>query len=265
MKLKTQIFIFFTSVLAVTSTNAQTLFAGWDFSQFSGSGFNSTDGSTFTGEGNVQANYSDFLSPSPDVNASSFGSIYYNGSNGSFDGANGFSSVVSPFSGNLNSASNQTSDGNPFNDPGSYSFLSNSGQPFTNNLSLAIDGDFAIVVEANVFGQGTGANGWQLTFAALDTTDASSIDWEVSTDGVNYNELGITSNLTGTDSAFTVNAGNIYNGEDQLFFRGNFSNVDSRALIDNVGVSGSIVPEPSTYAVIFGLCALTFAIYRRKK
>jgi hypothetical protein len=265
MNLKIFFFLVVLGASSIATASAQSLFAGWDFSQFSGSGFNSTNGTDFTGEGNVQANYSDFLSPSPDIAASSFGSIYYNGTNGSSNAANGSFADISPFTGSLNSVSNQTSDGNPFNDSSSYAVLGDSGQTFTNDLLLAVDGNFAIVFEANVFGQGVGANTWQLNFAAQDTTNASTIGWGVSADGANYTSLGLTSSLTGADSGFSVIAGSAFDGEDQVFFRGTFAGVDTRALIDNVGIGGTIVPEPSTYAVIFGSLALTIAVYRRRR
>lgn len=249
---------------AVASANA-TLVAGWDFSQYVGSGFNSTNGADFVGEGNAQANYSDLLTPSPDIAAATYGSIYFDGSNGSFDGANGFASTISPFSGSLTSALVQTADLNPFD---SHAQLANSGQGATQFLSLATTVNEAIVFSADVSSLGQAGSGWQLNFAALDSTDTSSITWEVSTDGVNYNSLGVTSSLTTTDAAFQVNAGATYDNEDQIFFRGTFSGVDTQALIDNVGISAtgglSVVPEPSTYAAIFGAIALAFAVSRRR-
>jgi hypothetical protein len=264
MKNKTLLLVSAAALTALSSANAD-LVAGWDFSQFAGPGFNSTDGSTFAGEGNAQANYSDFNSPSPDIAAASFGSIYYDGSFGSTDAANGFSFQAVPVSGNLGSGSNQTADGNPFNDSSSYAFLTNSGQGFTNNLSLGIDGNISVVFEANVFGQAAGASDWTLNFAALDSLNTSSVSWEISTDGSSYTSLGLTSSLTTTDSAFSVTSA-LADGSDQVFFRGTFADIEvgtSRAIFDNVGISA--VPEPSTYAAIFGVFALGFAAYRRRR
>jgi hypothetical protein len=266
MKNKTLLLVSAAALTALSSANAD-LVAGWDFSQFAGPGFNSTDGSTFAGEGNAQANYSDFNSPSPDIAAASFGSIYYNGSFGSTDAVDGFTYQAVPVSGNLGSGSNQTADGNPFNDSSSYAFLTNSGQGFTNNLSLGIDGNISVVFEANVIGQAAGASDWTLNFAAKDSLNTSSVSWEISTDGSSYTSLGLTNNLTTTDSAFSVTSA-LADNSDQVFFRGTFADIevgDSRALFDNVGISGAVVPEPSTYAAIFGVFALGFAVYRRRR
>lgn len=255
------------AAFAATTTAHAGLFSGWDFSQYVGEGFNSTNGADFTGEGNVQANYSDFNSPSPDIAAGTFGSIYFNGSFGSTDAVNGFSFQAAPVSGNLTSNVIQTADLNPFNDLGSYAFLTASGQTSTNNLSLGIDDNISVVFEANIFGQGAGVDGWTLNFAAKDSLNTSSVSWEISTDGSSYTSLGLTSNLTTTDSGFSVTSA-LANGSDQVFFRGTFADIEvgtSRAIFDNVGISGTIVPESSTYAAIFGVVALGFAACRRRR
>jgi len=268
MKTKTTIVAGVAALAAVASANA-TLVAGWDFSQYFSSGFNSVTGGDFVGEGNAQANYSDLLSPSPSAAAGVYGSIYFDGTNGSFDGANGFTSTISPFSGNLASGSIQTADLNPFNDAGSYALLGASGQTYTNDLSLQTTVDGAIVFSADVSSLGQVGSGWQLNFAGLDAGGAS-ITWEVSTDGSSYTSLGAGADVTlsGVDTLYTVNAGAAYDNEDTVFFRGTFSGVTSQALIDNVGISAtggvSVVPEPSTYAAIFGAIALAFAAARRR-
>lgn len=264
MKTKTTLLAGVAALAAVASANA-TLVAGWDFSQYFASGFNSINGGDFAGEGNAQANYSDLLSPSPDAAAGVFGSIYFDGSNGSFDGANGFASTISPFTGNLASGSIQTADLNPFNNAGSYALLQASGQTFTNDLSLQTTVDGAIVFSADVSSLGQAGTVWQLNFAGLDA-GGSSVSWEVSTDGTNYISLGAGADITlsGVDTLYTVNAGAAYDNEDQIFFRGTFSGVTSQALIDNVGISATVVPEPSTYAAIFGAIALAFAAARRR-
>lgn len=266
MKNKTFLIISATALTALSSAHAD-LVAGWDFSQYVGPGFNSTNGADFTGEGNAQANYSDFNTPSPDVAAGAFGSIYFDGSFGSTDAVDGFSFQAAPVTGNLTSNNIQTSDLNPFNDLGSYALLTNSGQAFTNNLSLGIDDNISVVFEANIFGQGAAVNGWTLNFAAMDSLNTSTVSWEVSTDGSNYTSLGLVSSLTTTDSGFSVTSA-LADGSDQVFFRGTFADIEvgtSRAIFDNVGISGTVVPEPSMYAAISGLVALGFASYRRRR
>ena len=50
-----------------------------------------------------------------------------------------------------------------------------------------------------------------------------------------------------------------------ITFRVNFDDIDTGANFDNLQVSGTVVPEPSTYAAIFGVIALGFVAYRRRK
>ncbi|HAV14087.1 MAG TPA: hypothetical protein DCX06_11445 [Opitutae bacterium] len=266
MKTKTLIIASAAALTALSSANAG-LVAGWDFSQYVGPGFNSTNGADFTGEGNAQANYSDFSTPSPDIAAGSFGSIYFDGSFGSTDAVNGFTYQAAPVSGNLTSSNIQTADLNPFNDLGSYALLTNSGQSFTNDLSLGIDDNISVVFAANVTGQGAGADDWTLNFAAMDSLNTSTVSWEISTDGSNYTSLGLQSSLTTTDSGFSVTSA-LADGSDQVFFRGTFADIElgtSRAVFDNVGISGTVVPEPSMFAAIAGVVALGFASLRRRR
>jgi hypothetical protein len=267
--MKNKKLILFGLAAIATATAHADLVAGWDFSQYMGSGANSVDGSSFAGEGNAQANYSDFNSPSPDVASGAFGSIYFDGSFGSTDAVNGFTShEAGPVTGNLLSNNLQTADGNPFNGAGSYNTLTYSGQTFTNDLSLGIDDNISVVFSADVSGEWVAGSDWTLNFAAIDFLNTSSVSWEISTDGVNYSSLGLTSNFTTTDTGYSVTS-SLADGSDQVFFRGTFADIDtgtSRVLIDNVGIHASeAVPEPSTYAAIFGAIALAFTVSRRRR
>jgi hypothetical protein len=52
---------------------------------------------------------------------------------------------------------------------------------------------------------------------------------------------------------------------NDITFRVGFNNIDTGVNFDNLQVSGTVVPEPSTYAAIFGAIALGFVAYRRRK
>lgn len=243
----------------VATAQAQDLVAGWDFSQFFG-GANSVTGSDFVGAGNVEANYSDFFSPSPDIGAAALGSIYYEGSFGSTNTNPGnFGAPVQPATGNLTSVNLQTADGNPFNDQGSYNLLTASGQGFTNDLQLGVNGAFDIVFEADLTSLGLLGDDWTLTFAGLG--DGASASWSVSTDGSDYTSLNQTTSFTNLDSSYQVNVGALQS--DKIYLLGSFT---GNSLIDNVGISAltSPIPEPSTYAAIAGALALAFVAYRRR-
>lgn len=54
---------------------------------------------------------------------------------------------------------------------------------------------------------------------------------------------------------------------DNITFRVDFASIplNSGVVFDNIQVSGTVVPEPSTYAAIFGAITLGFVVYRRRK
>lgn len=52
---------------------------------------------------------------------------------------------------------------------------------------------------------------------------------------------------------------------NDITFRVGFDNIDTGVNFDNLQISGTVVPEPSTYAAIFGAIALGFVAYRRRK
>ena len=56
---------------------------------------------------------------------------------------------------------------------------------------------------------------------------------------------------------------NVSNAQISLTFSG-FDGVEVAAL-DNFQITGTVVPEPSTYAAIFGVFALVFVAYRRRR
>ncbi len=268
-KMNKKIALTLTAAVALSATaQADTLIAGWDFSQYFGTGFNSTNGMDFTGAGEAQANYSDFSIDPPVKSAnpsnSVYGSIFFDGTNGSSDGnpgtLNGFE--IAPATGNLVSANNgPTADGLFYNDLGSYNTLKAFGQEFANNLNLELHSTFdtkSIVFYGNSTNQTTD---WLMTFAALTTNGdtAATITWEYSLDGMAYVNAGVTSNITNLDTGYTVDLPSMTDFEEDVYFRGTFNGIDQRLRIDNVSIRGVVVPEPSAVGGLFGLAALLIA------
>ena len=114
-----------------------------------------------------------------------------------------------------------------------------------------------------------------LTFSNLDFTGltGATIDFAAMTqnfDGLATINLGGglsgSINLTGSDAAYSFDASaldGLANASFSLTFS-NFSGVENIAL-DNFQITGTAVPEPSTYAAIAGTLVLAFAMCRRRK
>lgn len=268
MKLAKSLLVLAAGAAMASSAGAQVLVVGFDFSQFLGSGFNSTDGSSFTGQ--ATGNYSDFYSPSPDIAAASLGSIYWDGQFGSTDGLDGFSSTIRPASNSLTSALVQTGDLFPFD---SHANLTDSGQGNTNFLSLGINLTSAsIVFSADLSSQSSVGSDWTLTFAAkeLQSGESATINWFVSTDGSSYTSLdGQTKTTSSVDTEYSVTAGATADGSATVFFRADYTGIDTQSLLDNVGISatvtGAAVPEPSSLVGLLGAFAGLAIFFRRRR
>lgn len=233
-------------VVGANLNGQRTLVAGFDFSQFLGSGFNSTDGQTFTGV--ATANYSDFITPSPSIEAAPYGNIYWDGQFGSTDGEHGFDSTIKPASGSLMSAKVQTSDLFPFD---SLDNLKDTGQTNTQLLSLGIQqlASASIVFSADLTMASEVGSDWQIKFAAkeLQSGQSSTITWEVSTDGSSYSPVGTTTTTTSVDTAYTVSAGAFADGSAKVYFRANYAGIATQTLIDNVGISAALGASGGSY------------------
>jgi len=262
------------------AANAQSLTAGWDFSQYStaaGPGFSTTDGSTFTDS--VNANYSEFGSPQQDKpgadwpDANDFGTFHYDGTNGSstFDLNN---KDVSPQGG----GDLTVADRGFFGAGGSLNTLEAQGQPNTNSLGLGFQDSvvngkaFTLAIDLANFDGGSLGSGWSLSFGAVNDNDAdnsSTIGWAYSTDGSSFTDAGITTNVSNTAQEKTVDLSSVSALDDQttVFFQGTLNGVEdnSTTFVDNFGVDATTVPEPSTYAAIAGVLALGLAAYRRHR
>ncbi len=244
-------------MISAAALSAQDMVAGWDFSQYAGSGIGSTDGATFTET--LSANYSDF-DPTFGAGAESaaFGTLYYDGSFGSTNvNPNGSTDAIWPSSGNL--SSNQTR-------PAGVQFGANTvqideGATFAGDYSLTNQADVSLVFTADLTSTSQFGQDWVFTFAGSHQDSTGTATVEFSTDGVSYSTID-TFNLTTADSLFTSNLGSDLT--DVAYVRLSLSG-NAASLIDNVAISGTVVPEPSTYAAIAGVLALGFAAYRRRR
>lgn len=243
------------AVFAATAltANAQELVAGWDFSQFAAPNFDFSFDTNPPSQGGVLANYTFTGAASANYGlASTKGSISWTpldfvGSTApnklsSFDTQAGFSSST-------------------FNAASSYTALTNSGQLSANDYTLAATADNSLTIFADA---GAASNDWFLRYAAQDSNGAS-VSYSYSTDGSNFTSFGGDTITTG-DNGYELDLAGVLDGASAVYIQLSFSDVAGGTLnLDNVGLTASVVPEPSTYAAIAGALALGFVAYRRRR
>jgi len=111
---------------------------------------------------------------------------------------------------------------------------------------------------------GTAYKNFFIQFASLKVSGADeTISVEFSKDGTNYDAVG-TATVVASESLHTLSLAGVTDVvDDEVFFRLNWNNTSGAAAIDNVVIGGE-VPEPSTYAAIFGAVALGVVALRRR-
>jgi hypothetical protein len=257
--MKKTIMLLAAAATITTAANADML-AGWDFSQYMGSGFNSLDGATFTET--LASNYSDLDTTGVGIGvgleSGTFGMMYLDGSYGSTDmNPDGTSDEIMPASGSL--TSNLSPGIAQFGTSESIKSLQEGAQNYNNNLSFTSQkSGFDLVFGLDVSSVGF-AEDISFSFAALDT-DSASVSLSFSTDGSNWSTAENFS-VTTTDSLFTSSTYDVTS--DTAYFMLSFAEAGTQ--IDNVSISGSVVPEPSSFAAIAGVFALGFVACRRRK
>jgi hypothetical protein len=239
--------------------------AGWDFSQYAGDGTLITDSGTFAYTNRLDSNYSD-LTPNPGPSAAGFGTLLFDGTAGSTDVTPGLGADILPTqlpSGTGSLASNLTAPANDNFD--SLTSLAAFGQDFTEYLALTPSTGLSIVFSADVSSQATAFQDWAISLAAKTFSGIADLEVEFSLDGSNYNFVDSLS-LTDVDTLYSVNLPAL--GSDAAYIRLNFDaplgGGDGQAVIDNVAVFASAVPEPGTGLLVSaGLAGL--AAYGRRR
>ncbi len=243
-----------------TTTGGPQLVAGWNFSQYLGpstliTGTQLTDPPQFT----LPANFSDRDPVGAGAGAAAFGTLYYDGSNGSEAATMvGFPEVL-PTSGQLQGNIDRT-----FVSSFTFENVSLDGQANSSLLSFAGFDALQIVFEADLGSLYLGDD-WVLSFGGTTGTTGPTLalDVEVSTDGSNFQAVNNCNSSPGDcmldmieTSAFEVDLPASLDGASEIFVR--LSMLDF-ITIDNVAIEANVskVPEPGTALLLLaGLAAL---------
>ncbi len=237
------------AVLVMVAGGAQAaLFAGWDFSQFRGAGFPSTDGVSNTTT--LAANYSS-LDPTFNAGAESaaFGTASWTGPilpcAGSLQ-ANRLAPTADLLSGSFT-----TFGTNPFD---SLTILDSEGQTFQQLLALTTRGGSSTVT-FEVTGAPTGED-WAVSFGGKTFSGTSSVNVEFSTNGSSFSSVG-TAALDTDEETFRFPLGT--NPGSNGFVRLSLDDAAGQPIIDNVAV-----PEPGMTGMLLMGTLLVGALGRRR-
>ena len=234
---------------AVSATaNAASMVAGWDFSQYLGPNFLTTDGATVANT--LSANYSD-LDATDGLGAESaaFGTMYIDGTNGSYATPGDGTDPFVPTGGNLVSNEGAPGVAPPFGSGAAYNILctSEASQSFCNDLSMISSAVATPVFGADLTSAALLGNSWELSFGAQTFSGTAGVTIEVSTDGTAYTSVG-TEALTTVDTQYVVPLGALLDGAEQVFVRLGLDAASGSPIIDNLALSAvtSVIPEPGT-------------------
>lgn len=235
---------------SATASYAQELIAGFDFSNIEPS---------FT---SASANYSDLAADGPASNP--FGTFTVVDGNGGFADDIDFDNTSLTVGTTLDSASRVSG----VND----TFTGVSGSVFSQNTPFVADattGGFELTVNP-----GTNFTDFNLSFAAgVATTGDATLTLTYSVNGGStFNALGVASIDDATASLLAGNGDTFsFNGASaevasSIIFKGEWTSIDASTgvFLDNVQVSGTVVPEPSSFAAIAGALVLGFVATRRR-
>jgi hypothetical protein len=206
-----------------------------------------TDGGTFVNT--LDANYSDLDPNGAGAESADFGRMLMDGTSGSTNvdpnpGTPGpaFIPVTDSLASNLGAPAVAGS----FD---SHTILFDEGQPFQNFLSMSATQAVSVVFVADLTDDPNNQSGedWVLTFGGRTFSGSSSVGIAFSTDGTSYSSLGSV-NLTATDAPFSVNlgAGPSTTAFVRLTFAAPGAGQVNQAIIDNLALNATLVPEPGT-------------------
>jgi hypothetical protein len=229
------------------------LVAGWDFGAFVLDGYAYTDPNFGSFASSIGANFSSIggFNPVTAPVSTGTGTISWLPTDAenefvtTLPGSNSVNTVMAVYPGTEMSNSNSDPRGL------ALGFTRFSGKSFDITVNMTGFADY------NPADFGGFAN---FSFAAASEGNIS-IDWSL--DGNSIGTSNLAAGNLSTFNQYTVDLpAAFYDAESTLRGVVNGSNTFA---IDNVQFNGTVVPEPSTYAAIFGVIALGFAAYRRRK
>ncbi len=234
--------------------------AGWDFSQYFSDSVLSTDGTTYTAV--LPANYSSLdTTHNAGAESASFGTAWFDGSNGSTPVAAGSGSeVFIPTAGSLRSNIDGSASVIGTNSFDAHSVLRAEGQTFTERLAMTAPGAVSVVFGADLSSTPQGANNWQLSFGGKTISGTSTVQVEFSTDGSSYTSFGSVG-LDESDTGYTVALDNVTS--DTAFVRLSLDPSLGQPIIDNVAIHATPVPEPGAVAMLLAGVAALWVLPRR--
>jgi hypothetical protein len=217
--------------------------AGWDFSQYVGSSFLSIDGGSFTNV--LDANYSDLDPNGAGAESATYGTMLMDGNSGSTNVDPGSASAqFIPTTDSLTSNLNAPAVAGAFD---SHTILFDELQPFQNFLSMTAQGAVSVVFVADLTSDPQSGESWSVSFGGKTFSGSAQVGIEFSTDGSSYTSFGSV-NLSAADTAFNVALGT--GSTDTAYVRLTFGAPGAgglnQAIIDNLAINATLVPEPGT-------------------
>jgi len=239
----------------LSAVQADSLLYGWDFSQFSGSGFPLVGSDLVT---SIDSNYTDVTGfSSSTLDFSNFGTPSF-GSNAAY-GSMGTSSINTAINTDRRTDPGDTLFGINFDTTTDANALG-----FARTSSTDISGlTFSMTLDTRL------SDGITVSYAGKAVGNPSSIEWWYD-NGSGLTQIGDIDNLTSSFAAYSVTLPDAAEGIEDLQLVGQIGSgavVGDELTIDNIQVVATTtsIPEPSTYAALFGILGLGWIIIRRRR
>jgi hypothetical protein len=270
------------ALVALASPARATVIAGWDFSQYRGTGLLSTDGVSFTNT--LAANYSSLDPNGAGAESAAFGTLYFDGSNGSSSvpagpattlfaptaGSAGFDCArrypVPPDPGaerggsppagctvpNVDGPLASNREGGGLNAFDSHSILRAEGQAFTERLAMKATGSVSLVFKADM--SSVGPRPWEVSFGGRTAGGGGDDGGELACDpsctstvGIDFSTNGVSYTAFGSVTLDEADRRFVVplgsTASSVAYVRLNLEPGSGEPIIDNVAV-----PEPAATA-----------------